>query len=153
MGAFTLHLDEWGRLVLTDEGRRQVGVEAVRGFPISDPGHGIALVDADGRERAWIESLDQLPEAERQLLEQELARREFIPVLRRVLRVSGVAEPTVWNAETDRGRVEFTVNNEDDVRRLNAKQALIVDSHGIRYLIPDTGALDATTRGILERYL
>ena len=31
--------------------------------------------------------------------------------------------------------------------------ALIVDSHGIRYLIPDTGALDATTRGILERYL
>jgi hypothetical protein len=125
----------------------------VRGFPISDPRNGISLVDADGRELVWIENLDQLADGERQLLEEELSRREFIPVLRRVLRVSGVAEPTVWNAETDRGTVEFTVNNEDDVRRLNAKQAMIIDAHGVRYLIPDTGALDAATRHVLERYL
>ena len=154
MGGFKLHLDEWGRLVLTDaDGFQHSGVEAVRGFPVSDPRHGIALVDATGRERLWIESLDDVPEAERGLLEHELPRREFLPVLRRVLRVSGVAEPTVWHAETDRGPVQFTLNSEDDVRRLNGGQAMIVDSHGIRYLIPDVAALDATTRRVLERYL
>jgi hypothetical protein len=154
MSGLKLHLDEWGRLVLTDaEGRQHVGVEAVRGFPISDPRYGIALVDPGGREHLWIESLDHLPESERSLLEEELSRREFLPILRRVLRVSGIAEPTVWHAETDRGSVRFTLSSEDDVRRLNGGQAMIIDSHGIRYLIRDVDALDATTRRILERYL
>ena len=30
---------------------------------------------------------------------------------------------------------------------------MIVDSYGIRYLIPDVGALDAGTMRVLERYL
>ena len=151
---FTLRLDPWGRLVLTDAGGKEhVGVEAVRGFPISDPWHGVALVDGAGRELAWVEDLDRLPAAERALLEEELPRREFMPVMRRVLRVSGVAEPSEWEVETDRGTVKFLLNSEDDVRPLTEGRAMLIDSHGTRYLIPDLESLDPATRRVLERYL
>jgi hypothetical protein len=151
---FDLQHDPWGRLVLTDPaGHRHVGVQPVRAFPISAPGEGLALCDADGRELAWIERLADLPEPVRKVLEEALARREFMPVLRRILRVSAPVEPSEWEVETDRGRTTLVLPNEDNVYRLDDHRALIIDAHGIRYLIPDTRALDATSRRLLERYL
>ena len=151
---FGLHYDAWGRLVLTDAaGREHVGVEPVRAFPISDPRHGLALCDAEGHELVWVEDLDALPPPLRRFLEDDLARREFVPVVRRIVAVSAPVEPSEWEVETDRGRTRFVLNSEDDVRRLSDHRALLVDAHGIRYLIPDTRALDATSRRLLERYL
>ncbi|HEV3259380.1 MAG TPA: DUF1854 domain-containing protein [Gemmataceae bacterium] len=150
---FTLHHDAWGRLVLTDAaGRQHVGVEPVRSFPISDPGGRISVCDADGHELVWVEQLDDLPALVRWLLQEHLARREFLPVLRRILRITTM-EPVEWEVETDRGRTRFLLNSEDDVRRLDDHRALIIDAHGIRYFIPDTRALDAPSRRMLERYL
>jgi hypothetical protein len=151
---FGLHHDAWGRLVLTDAaGQQHVGVEPVRAFPITDPRHGIALCDAEGHELLWIDDLDALTPPLRRFLEEDLARREFVPVVRRIVGVSAPVEPSEWEVETDRGRTRFVLNSEDDVRRLNDRRALIFDAHGIRYLIPDTAALDATSRRLLERYL
>ena len=42
--------------------------------------------------------------------------------------------------ETDRGETTFLLDSEDDVRRLGDYKALFIDTHGIRYLIPDTRA-------------
>jgi len=154
MEPFQLHLDAWGRLVLTDAaGRQHVGVESVRGFPVSSPRHGVSLLAADGNELTWIESLDALPENTRTLLEEELPRREFMPQLQRVVRVSGVSEPTEWDVETDRGLTRFILNSEDDIRRLGEGRAILVDAHGIRYLIPRLDSLDPFSRRVLERYL
>jgi hypothetical protein len=151
---FRLHHDAWGRLVLTDAaGREHVGVHPVRAFPISDPGCGIAVCDADGHELVWIERLDELAESVRRVLEDDLARREFVPQVRRILRVSAPVEPSEWEVETDRGRTRFVLPSEDNVFRLEDGRALLIDAHGIRYLIPDTRALDATSRRLLERYL
>ena len=44
-------------------------------------------------------------------------------------------------------------DSDNDVRRLGANRILLVDTHGIRYLIPDASRLDAASRRILERYL
>ncbi len=154
MSPYRLHLDAWGRLVLTGEdGREHVGVEVVRGFPITAPRRGISLLDAGGRELVWIEDLDELGEPLRQLLEEELPRREFLPQLRRVLSVSGVVEPTEWAVETDRGLARFILNNEDDVCPLGEGRAMVIDAHGIRYLIANVEALDPLSRRLLERYL
>ena len=58
---FGLVHDDWGRLVLIDaQGRRFIGVEPVRAFPISHPKQWIAICDAEGREIVAIESLDEL---------------------------------------------------------------------------------------------
>ena len=152
--AFALHHDAWGRLVLTDAGGQQhVGVTPVRSFPLSDPEHWISICDGSGRELACVESLPDLPPDTRRVLEDDLARREFVPVIRRVLGVSSYLEPAEWDVDTDRGRTQFVLKSEDDVRRLSLHSAMIFDSQGIRYLVPDTRVLDSVSRRAVERYL
>jgi len=151
---FQLEHDAFGRLVLTlADGRRHVGVTPIRGFPISDPMHGLSLCDADGHEVVWIDDLGELPASVRQALEGELRDREFLPQIRRVVRVSLQTDPCEWEVETDRGRTTFLLKSDDDVRRLGGNRAIVTDAHGIRYLIPDTATLDRASRRILERYL
>jgi hypothetical protein len=150
---FGLRHDDWGRLVLTLAGEEYVGVEPARAFPITDPRHMVSVLSAEGRELLWIDDLDAVPADVRVVLEEELARREFVPVLRRVLSVSAVVEPSEWEVETDRGVTKFLLNSDEDVYPLSGGRALITDSHGIRYLIADLEALDANSRRLLERYL
>jgi hypothetical protein len=153
-GGFQLEVDPFGRLVLLDAaGRRHVGVVAVRAFPISEPNFAVSLCDADGRELVWIEELARLEPRLRQTIEDHLARREFVPLIRRIVRVRPLPDPAEWEVDTDRGRTTFHVQNDSDIRRLDARRALIVDTHGIRYLIPEVAALDPRSRRFLERYL
>jgi len=154
LNGLSLQRDAWGRLVLVDaEGHRHVGVEPVRAFPLTDPAHWISLLNAEGREVVCIEDPASLPGPVRDILENELAQREFVPVIERVLRVSSESAPYEWDVETDRGRVQFTLNSDDDVRRLGPQSALIIDAHGIRYLVRDFRTLDAASQRTFERYL
>jgi hypothetical protein len=151
---FSLSHDAWGQLVLTDaDGRQHLGVELVRAFPLSDPHHGIAICDPKGRELVWLADLDALPPPLARQIEDELAKREFVPAIHRIVNVSAPVEPSEWEVETDRGRTSFILNNEDDVHELDEHRALITDAHGIRYLILDIEKLDANSRRLLERYL
>jgi hypothetical protein len=94
-----------------------------------------------------------LPSPLRQLLEEELGRRQFMPIIHRVLGISAPVEPSLWEVDTDRGRTTFLLSGEDDVHCLEDNRALITDAHGVRYLIPDTRALDTASRRLLERFL
>jgi hypothetical protein len=150
---FSLSQDEWGRLVLVDseEGRHE-GVEPVRAFPLTDPGRWISLCDAEGHEVLFIESMDELPEETRRILNEELALREFVPTITKIVRVSGDAFPADWDVETDRGTTRFTLDSEDDVRRLGSHGVLISDARKMRYQVPDTRTLDPVSRRVLDRY-
>jgi hypothetical protein len=153
-GEFTLQHDARGRLVLVDaQGQPHAGVEPVRGFPISDPDHWISICDADGRELVSVKDLAVLSPTVREFLERDLARREFVPTIHRVVGVPADTEPTEWEVDTDRGRTRFLLNSADDVRRLGPNRVLVIDTQGIRYLIEDVRRLDATSRRILERYV
>ena len=151
---FVLHHDEWGRLVLTDaDGHAHVGVECIRSFPLSEPSRGISVCNSSGRELAWVEDPTQLQAQARQCLEDDLARREFVPTILRIVSVSGGSEPSEWDVETDRGRTRFRLKSEDDVRRLPADRAMITDANGVRYLIPNVRGFNSDAARILERYL
>ena len=151
---FDLQRDTWDQLVLVDsQGRRYVGVDVVRAFPISDGNHAISLCDAEGHEIFSIENLGDLRPEIRGLLEEELTRRSFVPIIERIVAVSSNAEPCDWHVETDHGATTFTLDSEEEVHLLDLHQATIVDSHGIRYLIPDIRRLDAPSRKILDRYM
>ncbi len=152
--AFGLNLDAWGRLVLIDsEGTRHVGVEPVRAFPLSDPGHWISLCDAHGREIVCVENPSTLPETTRRLLEEELERRQFVPVIQRIVRTTSDPLPADWDVVTDRGRTRVTIKSLDDLRRLGPDRVLLTDARGLRFQIAGISALDATSRRILERHL
>jgi len=151
---FKLHRDAFGKLVLTTaEGDAHIAVVPVRAFPITAPQLGIAIVSVDGHELAWISNPEALTGDNKQLLLEELAKREFMPEIKRILHVSSFATPSTWQVETDRGETAFTLKGEDDIRRLAAPALLIADSHGIQFLIRDRSALDSHSRKILDRFL
>lgn len=155
MNDFTLSRNSFGRLVFAsaDGTHERDGVVPVRAFPIAAPDEGIALVDADGHELAWIDRLADLPPDLRAVLEEELRHREFLPEITRLLSVSSFAVPSTWEVETDRGKTSFVLKGEEDIRRLAGTTLMIGDSHGVQYLIRDTQQLDKTSRKLLDRFL
>ena len=152
---FELSRDQFGRLVYhsTEDGTTAVGVVPVRAFPIAAPLEGLALLSADGHELCWIDTLDQVAAPSRQLIDEELASREFLPEIRQILQVSSYATPSVWEVETDRGPARFVLKGEEDIRRVADARLLIGDSHGIQFLVRDVAALDKASRKLLDRFL
>jgi hypothetical protein len=152
---FSLERDAWGQLsLLFSDGRRLAGVEVARAFPISAPGEFVSICDAAGHEVVCVEDPSVLPPTVLAAIEEELARREFVPIVLRIKRVSADTDPSQWQIVTDRGPTSFLMEDSDnDVRRLGPSRILLVDTHGIRYLIPDTQRLDSVSRRILDRYL
>ncbi|MFA5243317.1 MAG: DUF1854 domain-containing protein [Sulfuricella sp.] len=151
---FHLTRNAFGRLVFSRSGGEvHEGVVPVRAFPIQAPESGISLVSAEGHELVWLDSLEELPDAERMLVEEELASREFMPEIRSIRSVSSFATPSTWQVATDRGDASFVLKAEDDIRRIGTTTLLIADSHSIHFLVRDIHALDKHSRKLLDRFL
>lgn len=149
-----LSRNTFGRLVFVSaEGLATDGVTAVRAFPLTAPDAGVALVAGNGQELAWIANPEALPEPLRALIASELAGREFMPVIKRIRKVSSFATPSTWQVETDRGETSFILRGEEDIRRVGQQSLLIADKHGIQFLIRDLLEMDAHSRRILDRFL
>ena len=146
--------DRFGRLIFTSRDGETQEALPVRAFPIGAPDEGIALVDPHGHELAWIERLDDLPAELRQLVEGELASREFMPVIERIVDVTSYATPSTWQVITNRGESKLILKGEEDIRRLAGRtKLLIAASDGLQFHVPDTTALDRASRKLLERFL
>lgn len=150
---FTLQRNSFGRLVFVGTDGEAQKVVPVRAFPITAPNEGVALVGGHGQELAWIEHLDTLPAGLRELVEVELASREFMPLIERIVAVSSFATPSTWTVQTDRGETKLVLKGEEDIRRLAPPALLITGNDGIQYLIRDREALDSGSRKILDRFL
>ena len=151
---FELQRNAFGRLVLTkQDGTAAEGVIPVRAFPIGAPDEGISLVDADGHELVWLDNLNILLAPVRDLILEELNAREFVPVIESIESVSTFSTPSTWTVQTNRGRAQFVLKGEEDIRRLAGSKLLVADSHGIQFLIHDKLALDRHSRKILDRFL
>lgn len=152
---FELRRDPFGRLVFVDaDGIRHENAVPVRAFALTAPDEGIALLSAEGKELAWFARLAELPDEARALVAEELAQREFMPVIRHILSVSSFATPSTWRVDTDRGPTVLVLRSEDDIRRLKGPGALLIaDGNGIHYLIRDRRELDAASQKTLKRFL
>lgn len=154
MTDFKLIRNVAGRLSFTSsEGTVHEGVYPIRAFPISAPDDGLSLIDANGHEVAWIAHISELSDKVKHLVEDELAQREFMPTIFRILNVSSFSTPSIWQLETDRGTTELTLKGEDSIRRLTSTKMLITDSHGINFLISNLDELDRHSHKLLDRFL
>jgi hypothetical protein len=152
--SFNLMRDQWGQLTyIGADGQKHSNVAPVALFPISQPIAWISIRLPDGVEVECVEDPRTLPADVWRLLKDDLARREFVPVIRRIVRVSGNSEPCEWQVETDRGPTRFVLKSEEDVRRIGDNEILILDAHGTRYHIPDLSAVDVKSRRIVEWYV
>ena len=149
-----LHHDAFGRLVVTlANGEIHTGVMPVRAFPFSTPDQWISLCDESGHEVFCLNDLAELDRETRDQLAAELARREFVPRILRIMRVVKGGVASQWFVESDRGPTSFELPSEDNIRRMGSDGALLIDRHGIRYRITSVAQLDTHSRRILRQYL
>jgi hypothetical protein len=142
-----------GRLRLTlEDGSVHEPVSAIRAFPIHDSQGSISLMGDDGHEHAWIEHGTALDAQSRNVLDEDLKAREFMPEIQRILSVSSFVAPSVWSVQTDRGPCELTLKGEEDIRRLG-RLLLVLDSHGVHFTIRNPEQLDRHSRRLLDRFL
>jgi ATP-binding cassette subfamily B protein len=125
---------------------------ARRCFPLSDPGHFIALIDERGRELYCVEDPGELTSESRRALEAALADSELLPHVLRIEATSSEATLSRWRVETDRGTREFVVEQEDHIRRLADGRHLITDQHGMRYVVPALEDLDPRSRRLMSHF-
>ena len=148
-----LERDALGRLVFIDsEGERHIGVHPVRAFPITAPAAGIGIMNQSGKELCWFPDVTAISEAELGLIEEELAEREFMPVIERITKVSTFATPSIWDIETDRGPTRIRLKGEEDIRRIAGNTLLIADSNGLQFLIKDSTQLGKVSKKLLDRF-
>ena len=148
-----LERDALGRLVFIDkQGARHVGVHPVRAFPITEPGAGIGIMNQSGKKLCWFTNMAAISEAELRLIEEELAEREFMPVIEKITKVSTFATPSIWDIETDRGPTRIRLKGEEDIRRIAGNTLLIADSNGLQFLIKDSTQLDKVSKKLLDRF-
>lgn len=149
----TLERDALGRLILIDaSGVRHVGVYPVRAFPITAPSAGISIMDQSGKELCWFDAVSAIPELELGLIEDEMAAREFMPIIEKITKVSTFATPSIWDIETDRGPTRIRLKGEEDIRRIAGNTLLIADSNGLQFLIKDATRLDKVSKKLLDRF-
>jgi Domain of unknown function (DUF1854) len=150
---YQLLRDSLGRLVFVDaKGHPHVGVHPVRAFPITAPGAGVGIMDQSGKEVFWYPDVAAIPSAELTLIEEELAAREFMPVIEKITKVSTFATPSIWDIETDRGPTRIRLKGEEDIRRIAGNTLLIADSNGLQFLIQDSTQLDKVSKKLLDRF-
>jgi hypothetical protein len=148
-----LERDALGSLVFIDHnGGRHIGVYPVRAFPITAPTAGLSIMDQSGKELCWFDVEDVIPAIELQLIEEELAKREFMPVIQKITKVSTFATPSIWDVETDRGPTRIRLKAEEDIRRITGNTLLIADSNGLQFLIQDSTQLDRVSKKLLGRF-
>ena len=142
-----------GNLILIDaKGERHVSVYPVRAFPITAPAAGIGIMNQAGKEVCWFPDVALISEAELSLIEEELAAREFMPVIERITKVSTFATPSIWDIETDRGPTRIRLKGEEDIRRIAGNTLLIADSNGLQFIIKDSTQLDKVSKKLLDRF-
>lgn len=146
-------LQNGSQLALIDDGGVQHdNVRPVRLFPLTDPQHWIAIVGENGRELASIEDPAALSDEQRVILNAALAKRDFVPVIRRIVHITRATDGHDWHVETDRGHTTFRIETDESIQSLGGGRLVIIDKLGTRYLVPSITELDRDSRRRLERY-
>ncbi len=140
-------------LALIDaDGVRHEKVRPLRLFPLTEPHHWVSILSESGQELACIEDPATLEADQRQLLDAALARRHFVPVIRRILAIKRAPDGHDWLVDTDRGITTFRIETDESIHPLGRGRLVIFDKLGTRYLIPQITDLDRQSRRRLERY-
>jgi hypothetical protein len=121
---FELQTDTKGRLVLRRPGEEpQEDVRIRRAFPWSGPGRYISVRDSEGKELLLIDDLAALDPRQRKVIETALATTSFIPRIVSVRMVDVRFGHQQWSVVTDRGPIDFRVQEREDIRFLAGRSS------------------------------
>jgi hypothetical protein len=141
------------RLTLQND-RSWVKVGVARAFPLSDPDHYIGFLDANLRDAGLLHDPSLLDPESRKVVDEELEKRYFIPVVERVISVKEEFGTIYWIVETDRGEREIVARNlRDNLMELSSSRVILTDVDGNRFEFPDVNKLDGKSQAVIMRNL
>jgi hypothetical protein len=148
---FILKVDEQDRLTLQRPGEEdKADVRLRRAFPWSDSTRFVSMRDAEGKELLLVENLGELSQEQRSLIERWLADHTLIP------RITSIQDLDVrfgyqqWTVTTDRGPIQFRVQEREDIRFLPDGRFRIKDADGNVYEMPRVDQLDEASQRAIE---
>jgi hypothetical protein len=146
-----------GRLVFRQENGSgetvETPVQVTCCFPWSRPHEFISIRDDKGKEQLLIEDLKQVEASIRELIEDELAGRNFLPRVTGIEAITNEMELFHWKVITNAGPRNFLTRRSDHPRKLANGDVLIKDVSNDLYLIPNPKGLDAKSLKLVWVYL
>ena len=132
-------------------GQLHSDIVVVRAAPLTYTDHYICFLDANGREIYMLEDSSSLDTESRRILHEELNRRYLNSEIRGIHTARREAGACYFDAETNRGRREFVVQETPEtIRWLGDHRLLLVDVDGNRFEAHDIRALDRKSAKLLR---
>lgn len=126
-------------------------VKLSRVFPLTRPGSFVAVNQADGKEVGILKDPGKLAESSRIVLEEELDRLYFTPVIERITSLKQEASMWRWEVQTQRGNAVFYLRGvRDSVHEVAPGRWQIYSVDGQRYEIQNYGELEPRTQSLFE---
>lgn len=124
-------------------------------FPLTNQTMYITLLNKEEREVALVRDMKELDEDSIRALQDCFAEYYMIPRITRLVSCEDKFGKLKWVVDTDRGRVEFSIQNRhSDIKLLyGTGRVLVRDSNDNRYEIVDYTKLDAHSNALLFAYL
>lgn len=129
-----------------------VAAQFRRAFPLSHPDKFISIQDLADREVGVLESLDGMAADQKDLILQELDRRYFTPVVKKIDDLKQDAGMWKFAVQTQRGATEFYVRNwRDSAHEASPGRWQIQSVDGLRFEIRRVEELDGHSQNLLEQ--
>lgn len=129
-------------------------VDLARAFPLSDSDSYISVRDSEGNEIGMLESLSRFSDSTRRLLEEELGRRYFTPVIEKIRSIEEEFGYSYWDVDTSAGQRRFTVRRgHNNLVQLGGRRVLVIDVDGNRFEIEDYTSIDSRYSRLIESLL
>ena len=142
-----------GFLYVTYNGNEQRAF-LCRQFPFELLWEFISVLDDDQNEIGIVRNVSLFEGDARAMLENELEKRYYSPIVRRISSMKERYGFSYWKVETDEGEMSFTLHDTfKSIIRVGANRVLLMDVNGNRFEIPDVRELDRKSYKKIELYL
>ena len=123
-----------------------------RVFPLSHSDGFYSIQDGAGKEVGILKSLSDLDKGSRAILEKELARRYFTPLIESIESLRQDGGMWKFNVRTQRGPAQFYVRNwRDSSHEISHMRFQILSVDGQRFEIRDYTQLDERSKSLLDQ--
>ena len=125
-----------------------------RAFPYDNAQSFISVTDKEGNEYGLIRSLSDFEGKPREIIERELKRKYYTPVITKIKSVKERFGYSYWEVETESGSASFAMHDTfRNTAKISEERVILTDVDGNRYEIRDVFALDRKSYRKIELYL
>lgn len=141
------------RLTIKDE-VCYLKVKVARAFPLYIPNRYIGFRDGADKDIGLVKDMSELSPESRKLVEEELQKRYFTPIILIIKSIQEKFGYTEWIVTTDKGERRFmTKGVHDNIAEVGMERLMVTDADGNRYEIPDVEKLDVRSLNLLNQII